>query len=247
MLEVDNLTKSFGELRVLDGISFRIDAGGIHTLMGPNGSGKTTLFNILTGFLKADSGTMWLNDKNLNNLGPPGINEAGIGRTFQDMRLIKQLTVRENVLLAFHGNPGENFFKALLPQSLLKKQLAPFEQKADAILDQIHLTEVKDSKAGEISFGQQKLLALGCCMANDADLLLLDEPVAGINPQYREEIKEILLNLKQQGKGILLIEHHPDFIETISDQLFFLNAGDMLTFDNYQQMKEDDFVKEAYL
>ncbi len=247
MLEVDTLSKSFGELQVLDGISFRIDAGGIHTLMGPNGSGKTTLFNILTGFLKADGGRMWLNGKNLNNLGPPGINEAGIGRTFQDMRLIKQLTVRENVLLAFHGNPGENFFKALLPQSLLKKQLEPFEQKADKILDQIHLTDVKDSKAWEISFGQQKLLALGCCMANDADLLLLDEPIAGINPQYREEIKEILLDLKQQGKGILLIEHHPDFIETISDQLFFLNAGDLLTFDNYQEMKEDDFVKEAYL
>lgn len=109
------------------------------------------------------------------------------------------------------------------------------------------MTYVSNSKGEAISFGQQKLLALGCCMANDAQCFLLDEPVAGINPQYREEIKEILLDLKQRGKGILLIEHHPDFIETISDQLFFLNAGDMLSFDSYQTMKKDEFVKEAYL
>lgn len=247
MLELKNIHKSFGEREILSGINLTLEKGNVYTLMGANGSGKTTLFNIITNFLKADQGTILFKGKRIDHLSPVAINSLGITRTFQNLRLIEGLSVKENILLAFKGNKGERIWNALLPGIFLKNDNAYFEQRADEIIGKVFLDDVAENKAGEISYGQQKLLTLGCCLANNAELLLLDEPVAGINPIYWGKISKIINEIKASEKTVLLIEHHTDFIEAISDTLLFLNDGAVRVFDDYQQLRNNPEAQEAYL
>ena len=247
MLKIRNVYKSFDGRKILNGLKFELKAGKIYSLMGANGAGKTTLFNILTGFLKEDSGTIYFKNKNITNSSPIKINDFGITRTFQNLRIIEGLSVKENILLSFKGNKGENIFNAMLPEFLLKEHYGLFNKKANEIIRQIFLSDVAENKAGEISYGQQKLLTLGCCLANDAELFLLDEPVAGINPNYREKIAALLKDIKNDGKTILLIEHNADFISDVSDKIFFLSNGTISKFKSYEELKENSLVQEAYL
>jgi branched-chain amino acid transport system ATP-binding protein len=180
-------------------------------------------------------------------LRPYIINRIGIGRTFQDLRLISQLTVKENVLLALHGNPTDNWIKALLPQYFYTSQIKQLEEKAEAILEEYFLSDVINSPAGEISYGQQKLLSIACCVANNAELLLLDEPLAGINPKYRNHIGELLNKLKVCGLTILIIDHNTEIIECLADSIFFLSGGKIETYSSYQNFKTDPNVLEGYL
>lgn len=247
MLELKNISKSFGEQMVLQGLNMSIDKGKIYTLIGSNGSGKTTLFNLITGFLKADKGEVLLENMRINKQSPVKINNKGITRTFQDLRIINQLTVKENIFLSFKNNPGENIINSMLPSRFFKKEYAAFSKKADGLLEKVHLTEVKNSMAGEISYGQQKLLTIACCLANNAVLLLLDEPVAGIDTENYERIFKLIQDLKEEGKTILQIEHHHEFVRGLSDGIWFLNAGKAHYFENYTSFIQNSIVKESYL
>ena len=247
MLEIKNIYKSFGEQKVLQGLSMEFEKGKIHTLIGGNGTGKTTLFNLITGFLKPDSGEIKLNGKRIDNHSPVSINAKGITRTFQDLRIINQLTVRENILLSFKNNPGEKILNSILPSKVFKKQYNLFSNKADSILDKIHLKAVENNLAGEISYGQQKLLTIGCCLANDAQVLLLDEPVAGIDNENYERIYSLIHELKSEGKTILQIEHNHIFVERLSDKIWFLHSGNAQSFSSFHQFINNEFVKENYI
>ena len=204
MLELRNIYKSFGDVRVLNGVNIHLEKGFVYTLKGGNGSGKTTLINIISGFLKPDKGTIELKGEKIIRFLPYRVNRKGIGRTFQDLRLATQMTVYENIILALEKK------KFTYPDKEQQKQ-------ADKILETVSLTEKRNELAGEISYGQQKLLTIGCCIANDADLLLIDEPVAGIDPDNRFKIIQLINQLKQKGKTILQIEHHPEYIAETSD------------------------------
>jgi ABC-type branched-subunit amino acid transport system ATPase component len=247
MLEIKKLYKSFGKQQVLQGLNMSFGKGKIHTIIAGNGAGKTVLFNILTGFLKADKGEIRLNDKRIDNKGPVAINYKGITRTFQDLRVINQLTVKENILLSFKNNPGENILNSLLPAKVFKNQYSALNQRAEEILETVYLKSVENNLAGEISYGQQKLLTIGCCLANDADILLLDEPVAGIDKDNYQRIFNLIQKLKSEGKTIIQIEHNHAFIESLSDKLWFLYGGEAKSFDNYQQFVNDSIVKHNYL
>ena len=247
MLKIKNIHRSFDGRKVLNGLNLELKSGKIYSIMGANGAGKTTLFNILSGFLITDNGRIYFKNKNITNCSPIKINHLGITRTFQNLRLIEGLTVKENILLSFKGNKGENIFNALLPSFLLNEYYKSFNKKAEKTIEQIFLKNVAENKAGEISYGQQKLLTLGCCLANDAELFLLDEPVAGINLDYQEKIATLLLAIKANGKTILLIEHNADFINAVSDKIVFLSSGTVTIFDNYDQLRENTIVQEAYL
>jgi branched-chain amino acid transport system ATP-binding protein len=247
MLEIKNIYKSFGEQKVLQGLNMSFEKGKIHTLVGGNGTGKTTLFNMMTGFLKPDKGEIWYNGKRLDNHSPVLINAQGITRTFQDLRVIKQLTVKENILLSFKNNPGEKILNSFLPSVIFKKQYADFSERAIQILQKIHLKEVENNLAGEISYGQQKLLTIGCCLANNADLLLLDEPVTGIDKDNYQRIYELIISLKKEGKTIIQIEHNHHFVESLSDIVWFLNAGQIKSFSDYSSFVIDPIVKATYL
>lgn len=247
MLKIRNLHRSFGDRKVISGLDLDLESHKIYCLMGANGAGKTTLFNIITGFLKAESGSIQFKDQSIYNISPIKINHLGITRTFQDLRLIQEFTVKENILLAFKGNNKENIFCAMLPKKFNKEQNEEFENKAIEIIKQVFLDSEINSKASDLSYGQQKLLTLGCCFANNAELLLLDEPVSGINKEYREKIIQISKELKKTGKTILFIEHHQEFIEAVADKLFFMSKGVIKEFLDYKTLKNDQEVKESYL
>lgn len=215
--------------------------------MGSNGAGKTTLFNIITGFIKPQSGEIFFSEKNLTHLQPYKTNLLGISRTFQDLRIITKLSVRENIILSMKANPTDNVLNALLPESIHRNANKELEKKANEIIQQFFLSEVQNSLAAEISYGQQKLLTLACCVASGALLLLLDEPVAGIQPEYRNKIATLLKQLKEQGKTILLIEHNTDFIADVADKIFFLHDGEISTFENMETLRKDKQVMEAYI
>lgn len=246
-LKVKNISKSYGDKKVLQDVSFSLDEGKIYVLMGTNGSGKTTLFNIVSGFLKADGGTVSLNDATLKSITPHKINQKGITRTFQDMRLINELNVLENVLLAFPNQSGEQWWNALLPNNKVKTEEETNISIAITILKKCFINDVATSKAGEISYGQQKLLNIACCIANDASIFLLDEPVAGVNPVYRDKLVAIVKELKTENKTILIIEHNTDFVEAVSDEILFLNNGKIAKFANYSLLRNNKSVQEAYL
>jgi branched-chain amino acid transport system ATP-binding protein len=247
MLKVKNISKSFGEHKVLKNVSFKLDQGKVYVLMGTNGSGKTTLFNIATGFLKTDTGSILLNGKNILNSEPHLLNKKGICRTFQDLRLIEELTVKENVMLSFQNQNGEKWWKALLPKNFYKREQKENDKKANEILQETFIGDIAEQKAGEISYGQQKLLTLACCIAINTDFFLLDEPVSGVQPIYRDKLATIINKLKKQDKTFLIIEHNADFIEEIADKILFLKEGIISEYKSYELMRNDEQIKEAFV
>ena len=212
MLNLTNIHKSFGDVRVLNGVNLRLEVGFVYTLKGGNGSGKTTLINIISGFLPPTKGIVEFKGKEIAKFAPYHLNRLGIGRTFQDLRLATQMTVYENVLLALEKKMFAN------PDKEQRKY-------ADEILEKVSLSEKRNELAGEISYGQQKLLTIGCCIANNADFLLIDEPVAGIDKDNLLKITNLIKQLKQEGKTILQIEHNNEYIKATSDRILNMEKG----------------------
>ncbi len=247
ILTIAHIAKSFGNHRVLADISFELSGGNIAVLMGANGCGKTTLLNIVSGFMPQDRGEVRLNETKIDSMPVHRINRMGITRTFQDMRLIGNLTVLQNLLLAFPAQQGERWWKTILPCSQVKREQHRNLEVANTILKTCFIDDIAESKADEISYGQQKLLNLACCMANNPQVLLLDEPVAGVNIAYRDKLTEIISGLKAQGKALLIVEHNTDFIEAIADKILFLNRGVIAEFDCFADFKNNDEIKNAYI
>lgn len=212
MLVLSDIYKSFGETLVLAGVNICIESGKIYTIVGGNGSGKTTLFNIISGFIKPDRGSIIYNNSDITVRDPYKINRLGIGRTFQDLRLANKMTVRENIIMSAE-------------QGLFESPQKQVFDKVDDILHKLSLSGKANELAGEISYGQQKLLTLACLIANDAQLLLIDEPVAGIDKVNYEKITNLIVDLKKEGKTIIQIEHNHAYIERTSDLILKMEKG----------------------
>ena len=232
---------------VLADTSLEVSEGHVSVLMGANGSGKTTLFNIISGYIGQDSGEVLLDGREISSQKPFQRKQLGIGRTFQDMRLIGNLTVIENVMLSFPNQQGEQWWKVLLPNKAIKNEQQKNSEKAIDILTECFVQDIAESKANEISYGQQKLLNLACCIASGASVLLLDEPVAGVNPVFREKLSVIIRDLKAQGKALLIIEHNSDFIEEVADEILFLHNGRIQRYGSYQEFRDAPEVIDAYV
>jgi len=247
ILTINNLSKHFNGITALDDFYLSLERGSITGVIGPNGAGKTTLFNVLSGFLVADNGEIRFKDTNI--LGMPGyeISNFGISRTFQDLRLIMNLTVLDNVLLSVKNQAGENVFNALFCPKKLNKEDTENREKAVSILQHVNLKEKVNDLAGDLSYGQQKLLSLACCLASDAEILLLDEPVAGIHPEIIERILKIVKELKEQNKTIVLIEHDLEAVAKISDRVIVMDAGKKVAEGKHENVLNDPKVLEAYL
>jgi branched-chain amino acid transport system ATP-binding protein len=212
ILKIEKLCKSFGERILFENLTLELEEGMIYSLIGANGTGKTTLFNILTGFVKADSGKVLFENHNILSKSPAKINKIGIVRTFQDLRLINGLSVKENILLVLEK---KMFHFTTLEES----------KKADQILERVSLLDHAEHLGSDLSYGQQKLLTLGCCLANNPKLLLLDEPVAGIDKENLEKIKGIVSEMRSEGRTILQIEHNLEYLEATSDQIFTIEEN----------------------
>ena len=239
MLEIQDLTKSFGSNDVLKNFNYHFKPQTIYALMGANGSGKTTLFNLINGFLKPDSGKIFFKGKDTEKLSAHQVANLGLTRTFQDLRLIPALSVYENILLAFKNKKSEKLPYAFYPFS---KNI--YDKRVEEILLKTNLIDIKNSKAKEISYGQQKLLNLAVALANDFELLLLNEPVAGVQPEYREQILSLI---KSFNKTVIVIEHNPEFLEKLTNNTLFLDGGSIIAEGDYQTIKQNKRVQEAYL
>lgn len=247
MLIVNNLYKYFDGIKALDDFSTRIKPNHITGLIGPNGAGKTTLFNVITGFIAAEKGEILLKNKSIIDYPSYKITRSGIARTFQKLRLINQMTVLDNLMLSYPVQPGEQICNVFFKNKEVKSVEAQNKKRSLALLEYAGIIEKKDDLAGNLSFGQQKLLSIICCLATDAELLLLDEPIAGINPEMAKKILSILEELPNKNKTVIIIEHDMNFIKDICDTVIFMDAGRKICEGTPDQVLNDDRVIEAYL
>jgi len=243
MLKIKNLSKAFGGVKAVNDCSFEIKRGTITALIGPNGSGKSTLFNIISGVLKADSGKIIFNGIDITNKSPEYISNLGISRMFQQSRLFKNLSVRENLLLAI-DNEDTKFWKNLFGLNKITKEK---EEKIREMLKLVEMERFENRLVGELSFGQKRLIELVRTILNPHELLMLDEPVAGVNPRLRKIIARILLKLKKQGKTILLIEHDMNFALSLADEVIVMDEGKVIAKGKPKEIKNNPKVLEAYL
>jgi len=242
MLQIKNLKRYFGGVRAVDDCSFEVERGKITALIGPNGSGKTTVFNLISGILKEDSGNAYFDGVNITNKGVEETSNLGISRLFQQSRLFGNLTVKENLILAIDED-NTKFWKNLIGYKLSKEK----EDKINEIAKLCSITEFLEKQTKSLSFGQKRLAEIARALLKSHKFLMLDEPVAGVNPKLRKEISDLLLRLKKNGETILLIEHDMNFTLNISDRVVVMDSGKVIAEGKPSEIKNNPQVLEAYL
>jgi len=247
ILQVQNLFKEFDGIKAVNDLSFEIEEKSIVALIGPNGSGKTTLFNIITGFIEKDKGSIIYKGKDVTSLKPFKVARLGIGRTFQNIRLFPQISVLDNIMLAFKYETGEYFFSALLQTKKMKMEDKINQLKAEELLKFVGLIEKKDKLGEELSHGQRKLLELGRILALDPKLFLLDEPFAGLFPETKKVMGNLIKSLKEKGKTIFFIEHSIQPVMDVADKVIVLNYGKKIAEGRPDEIRNNEEVIKAYL
>ena len=231
-LQVNNIYKNFGGLQVLRDVSFSVKGAELIGLIGPNGAGKTTLTNILDGALNASRGTVYLNGRRIDSLPPYEVANVGLGRTFQVTRSFRRMTVLENLYV---------------PALAMAKRNNDYKEQAMEVLKFLTIDHLRNEYARALSGGQQKLLELGRLLMLDPDIIILDEPFAGVHPKLMEIIYQYIYKVNEEGKAIIIISHDMDTIFTLSKRLLVLNYGDLIADGDPEVVKHDPTVIEAYL
>lgn len=239
LLEVRAVSKAFGGIQALSDCSLAVDAGKITGIIGPNGSGKTTLFNIITGYERVDGGEIWYNGKAITNASPDRVFALGIGRTFQITRIFPRLTVLENMHVAAQRNTL---------QGLLSRWSSSHEQRrALDLLDLVGITPLKDLPAGNLSFGQKKLLEFAFILIADPKVILLDEPAGGVNPTMISQLASRIRELNQIGITFLIVEHNMEFVMGLCDKMMVMHRGAKIAEGTPVEVRQNSAVLEAYL
>lgn len=241
MLTVENLEKDFFGVQVLKGTSFKIKEGEIVGIIGPNGSGKTTLFNCISGFHYPKSGTVKFKGLNITDMRPFKRARLGLGRVFQNFGIFKQMTVLENIILAIESK--QSFFSILFPWS--KQHKINYANAID-LLKTVKLEDKQSQKASSLSGGQMRLLEITRAVAMGSELLLLDEPTAGVSPKMKDDVVKVIKKLKKDKKTVLVIEHDINFIEKFCDRIIVLDMGQVVLEDLPDKIKENKRLKEIY-
>lgn len=242
----DSITRTFGGLKAVDVEHIEIQRGVITALIGPNGAGKTTLFNLLTGFDKPDSGDWAFNDKKLANVPAYKVARLGMVRTFQLTKVLSRLTVIENMRLGATGQLGERFFLSLVPP-LWRGQEKANSERADELLRRFKLDAKREDFAGSLSGGQRKLLEMARALMVDPELIMLDEPMAGVNPALKQSLLGHVKSLRDEGRSVLFVEHDMDMVRDISDWVIVMAQGKIVAEGTPDQVMSDQAVIDAYL
>ena len=246
LLRVSELKKSYGAIAAVGGVSFEVQPGEIFGVIGPNGSGKTTLFNSMLGQIQPDSGRIELKGEDVTRLGPLELNRRGVGRTFQTLEVFGKMSVRDNLIVAAQEHQGNLFSRMFATGD------SGLGAKADALIDRFRIRHVADKKAGELSYGQQKLVDIAMAFMSEPDLVLLDEPCAGVNPSLVGGISSLLKDLNRQPAGgrqssFVVIEHNMDFVMDLCHRIMVMVEGKIMAIGTPEEIRGNKQVLDAYL
>jgi neutral amino acid transport system ATP-binding protein len=240
MIKIKNVSKHFGGVKAVNHCDFEIKKGKINALIGPNGSGKTTLFNVISNLLKSDSGEIYLDGEKISGIGDFKVSRLGISRTFQEVRFFRNLSIKDHLEIALRED-DEQLFKGLFEKEI------DFKERIQEVLDLVGLNKSLNTLAQDLSYGQKKLLDLAMAIIKPHKILMLDEPVAGVNPKLRKKIQEIFKTLNKKGETILIIEHDMNFIMGIADHVFVIDEGAIIAQGKPKAIQNNKKVLMAYL
>jgi len=242
VLKVTDLRKAYGAIQAVGGVSFEVMPGEIFGVIGPNGSGKTTMFNSVLGQITPDAGRIELNGQDITHKSPQQLNQLGVGRTFQTLQVFGKMSVRDNLIVAAQEHQGSMWSRLLAPGD------SGLGARADALIDQFRIRHVADKKAGELSYGQQKLVDIAMAFMSEPDLVLLDEPCAGVNPSLVGGISSLLKQLNQTRKGsFVVIEHNMDFVMDLCHRILVMVEGRVMAVGTPEEIRANKQVLDAYL
>jgi branched-chain amino acid transport system ATP-binding protein/neutral amino acid transport system ATP-binding protein len=247
LLEVRGLVRRFGGVVALDGLDLAVRRGTVTALIGPNGAGKSTAFQCISGVIRPDGGNVIFDGRDITGSRPDRVTRAGLVRSFQIARGIPRLTVLENLLLYGQQQPGESLAVALLATAAMRRREEELRARAEAIAARLNLSRVLDNQAAALSGGQKKLLEIGRALMAEPKLLLLDEPVAGVNPSLAAEIARHIAHLREEGMTVLVVEHHMDFVASLCDPVIVMAEGKLLAQGDFESIANDARVQEAYM
>ena len=248
LLEVKNIYKSFGGVKAIQDFSIQANAGEIHGIIGPNGAGKTTIFNTISGVYTPDQGQVFLNGQDITRLEQHKITRLGMGRTFQNIRLFKGLTVEENVMCAFDPQSKYSILGGLLPTPARRAEEKRGRELCARYLDIVGMKDYLNERPKNLSYGMQRRIEIARALMCEPKILLLDEPAAGLNPTEVGELTDLIQRIsKEIGFGILLIEHRLELVMSISDVVHVQNFGKTIAVGTPDEVQHDPQVIEAYL
>ena len=247
MLKAENLTKQFGGVTAVDDFSFRVKKGTIHAIIGPNGAGKTTLVNMLTGVYRCDKGTVWLDGADVTNTATDQLVYRGVCRTFQHLEVCGNMTALENILLGFDRYMTKNLMQVCFRGKRVREDEARYTKRAMHLLGLIGIEKHAHTKVKNLSYGILKKLEIIRALATSPELILLDEPVAGLNPKETAEVAALILTLTKDEVTIILIEHDMRMVMELSDHITVMNFGKKLAEGTPEQIRENPEVIKAYL
>ncbi|MFM2065698.1 MAG: hypothetical protein RLZZ584_607 [Pseudomonadota bacterium] len=247
LLEVSDLHKAYGAIKAVNGVSFTVKAGEIFGVIGPNGSGKTTMFNSVLGQITPDAGAIKLNGQDITGLSPLELNHRGVGRTFQSLQVFGKMSVRDNLIVAAQEHRGTMWSRMFAPAD------SGLGAKADELIDLFRIRHVAHKKAGELSYGQQKLVDIAMAFMSEPDLVLLDEPCAGVNPSLVGGISTLLKDLNKtrgasgQHASFVVIEHNMDFVMDLCHRIMVMVEGQVMAIGTPDEIRANKQVLDAYL
>ncbi|AFP32263.1 high-affinity branched-chain amino acid ABC transporter ATP-binding protein LivG [Marinobacter sp. BSs20148] len=248
MLKIQNLAMRFGGLLAVDGVSLDVQEQEIHSIIGPNGAGKTTVFNCMSGFYKPSGGKIIFQGKEIQGKPDYKISRMGMVRTFQHVRLFTQMSVVENLLVAQHRHLNTNLLAGLVKTPNYRERERKSLDRAAYWLERIGMLDQANVDAGNLSYGQQRRLEIARCMVTQPQLLMLDEPAAGLNPAETQELNQLIVSLKEDyGVSVVLIEHDMNLVMDISDRITVINQGRPLASGTPQEVRANEDVIKAYL
>ncbi len=247
LISVNNLKKSFGGLKAVDVQDLSFKEGELTSIIGPNGAGKTTFFDLISGFQNADSGSIFLKDKDISNAQPYKIARMGMVRTFQLTKVFDRMTVMENLLFSGSNIKNDSFLRSFIKLNSQKLYENSLREKANEIMNDLNIGHMANSYARELSGGQKKLLELARSIINEPKILLLDEPLAGVNPKLAEDILSLITKLSDSGITIVMVEHNIEAVMKISERIVVLAEGSLIADGIPNEIRTDNNVIEAYL